>query len=77
MQAPEAVRVGMYPALEEGASLGAKGPGSRELLGAQRDFISTCGWPYPLQHSTEECQEPLSELKEEARDSEVGSRGKK
>lgn len=35
MQAPEAVRVGMHPALEEGASLGPMGPGSGELLGSR------------------------------------------
>lgn len=33
MRAPEAVRVGMYPALEEGANLGLKGPGYADLLG--------------------------------------------
>lgn len=46
MQAPEAVRVGTHPALEEGASLELKGPGPRELLGPRdlelRGTSSTC-----------------------------------
>lgn len=75
MQVREAVRMRMHPALEEGDSLGLKGPGSGELLGPRG--LELRGTSSTSVGALTHCSTATSELKEEARDGEVGSRRKK